>query len=254
MTAHQDCTISLLPNNYFYIYNYGNNHENIFFKQDNYRFFLFRYNQYLSSLLDTLAWTLLDNSFHLLVKFRSDTIILEASKEQFKRVDKTFVENHVWKYKQDIQLLYGEDVDLTSFKNLLNLVQHYQHSPHRKQNNLATELAIWIISQQVRRFLMSYSKAINKQQKRTGSLFQKPFRRRKLDRTSTLRNHMAYIHHLPIRLGQVTNFNEYDWSSYNQHIYQFNDNTQEKSIIQIFSSQQDYIHHHQNYKYLKATP
>ncbi len=59
--------LKLEPGCYYHIYNRGNNGENIFFEDDNYEFFLKRYDQYISPVCDTIAWVLLRNHFHLLV-------------------------------------------------------------------------------------------------------------------------------------------------------------------------------------------
>ncbi len=59
---------------YYHIYNRGNNGQDIFFEEDNFLFFLNRYDQYISPVCDTIAWVLLRNHFHFLifVKNRND--------------------------------------------------------------------------------------------------------------------------------------------------------------------------------------
>jgi putative transposase len=52
---------------FFHIYNRGVNGETIFKEKKNYYFFLEQYKFYCSSILDTLAYSLLKNHFHLLV-------------------------------------------------------------------------------------------------------------------------------------------------------------------------------------------
>ncbi|MDR2204748.1 MAG: hypothetical protein LBE36_01115 [Flavobacteriaceae bacterium] len=59
--------IQLFSDNYYHIYNRGNNGQDIFFDTANYYFFLNRYSQYISPFCDTIAWVLLKNHFHLLV-------------------------------------------------------------------------------------------------------------------------------------------------------------------------------------------
>ncbi|OGU37053.1 MAG: hypothetical protein A2315_11385 [Ignavibacteria bacterium RIFOXYB2_FULL_35_12] len=49
-------------NQFYHIYNRGNNGEKIFYTSENYMFFLKRYDHYLSEFADTYAYCLLPNS------------------------------------------------------------------------------------------------------------------------------------------------------------------------------------------------
>ncbi|MGB0432333.1 MAG: transposase, partial [Bacteroidia bacterium] len=61
----------------------------------------------------------------------------------------------------------------------------------------------------------AYSKAINAQEKRMGSLFMRPFKRRIIDSESYYSEVMRYIHHNPVKHGLMNDFANYPWSSYN---------------------------------------
>lgn len=61
----------LHPHVFYHIYNRGNNRENIFIEERNYRYFLQRYAQYIEPVATTYAYCLLKNHFHLLVRIRS---------------------------------------------------------------------------------------------------------------------------------------------------------------------------------------
>jgi putative transposase len=58
----------LVPGRVYHIYNRGNNRENIFREERNYRFFLERYAHHVGPVTDTFAYCLLRNHFHLLVR------------------------------------------------------------------------------------------------------------------------------------------------------------------------------------------
>ncbi len=60
--------IPLEPDCYYHIFNRGNNRENIFYNQENYRYFLQKYDQYLSRYLDTFCFCLLPNHFRFLAR------------------------------------------------------------------------------------------------------------------------------------------------------------------------------------------
>ena len=55
----------------YHIYNQGNNRRKIFFKRDNYLFFLKKVNTHILPFGDVLAWCLMPNHFHLMVFVRS---------------------------------------------------------------------------------------------------------------------------------------------------------------------------------------
>ncbi len=51
----------------YHIYNQGNNKQNIFFKKENYLFFLRKIRTYILPYADILSWCLMPNHFHLMV-------------------------------------------------------------------------------------------------------------------------------------------------------------------------------------------
>lgn len=81
----------LLEGEYFHIYNRGVNSEDIFKERRNYGYFLQQYNLYCSAAMETLAYALLKNHFHLLVHVKQNvevpryngqgTIRLNASRQ-----------------------------------------------------------------------------------------------------------------------------------------------------------------------------
>ena len=58
----------LLPDQYFHIYNRGNNGEDIFIEEKNYQYFLYLIHRHLLPICDILAYCLLKNHFHLLIR------------------------------------------------------------------------------------------------------------------------------------------------------------------------------------------
>ena len=72
----------LQPGCYYHIYNRGNNRENIFVENRNYPYFLSLYAKHVAPHVDTLAYCLLRNHFHLLIRVKDDA---EQRPERFKR-------------------------------------------------------------------------------------------------------------------------------------------------------------------------
>lgn len=60
------------PGHSYHIYNHANGSENIFREEENYRFFLQQYEKYLSAVVDTYAFCLMPNHFHLLVGVKEE--------------------------------------------------------------------------------------------------------------------------------------------------------------------------------------
>ena len=55
----------------YHIYDRGNNRQDIFLEDRNYRYFLQLYARYVEPVADTYAYCLLRNHFHLLVRIRT---------------------------------------------------------------------------------------------------------------------------------------------------------------------------------------
>ncbi len=53
---------------YYHIFNRGTNRENVFLEERNYRYFLELYGRHVAPTVDTFAYCLLKNHFHLLIR------------------------------------------------------------------------------------------------------------------------------------------------------------------------------------------
>ncbi|MCT8338918.1 transposase [Flavobacteriaceae bacterium TK19130] len=63
---------SIIADNYYHIYNRGNNYENIFIEEMNYAYFLKLLEKYVLEVSEVLAYCLLKNHFHLLLKTKEN--------------------------------------------------------------------------------------------------------------------------------------------------------------------------------------
>ncbi|MEM9829412.1 MAG: transposase [Bacteroidota bacterium] len=185
--------IPLEPDCFYHIFNRGNNRENVFYNQENYRYFLRRYDQYLSSYLDTFCFCLLPNHFHLLVRIKSADDILQQADKDFSGVDSS---------------------------------------------------AEMLVSERFRRFFLSYSKSINKQTKRVGSLFQKPFRRKKVTDSDYLANLVSYIHFNPVHHRVHSDYTSYPWSSYARILNGNPTKLRREELLSWFGGRQGFINFH----------
>jgi len=62
----------LLPGNVYHIYNHANGDDNLFRCEDNYRYFLEKYTLHVYPVVETFAYCLMPNHFHLMVKVRKE--------------------------------------------------------------------------------------------------------------------------------------------------------------------------------------
>ena len=70
----------LEPEKYYHIYNRGVNSQNLFFEDRNYDYFLQKYAEYVYPFVETFAYCLLKNHFHILLRVRSENEIREFLK------------------------------------------------------------------------------------------------------------------------------------------------------------------------------
>src|SRR5690606_5735657 len=63
---------------YYHIYNHANGNENLFRERENYRFFLQQYQKHITPVADTLAYCLMPNHFHLLVRIKEAETLLST--------------------------------------------------------------------------------------------------------------------------------------------------------------------------------
>lgn len=62
----------LIPDATYHIYNRANGSEILFITDENYRFFLQKYNQYISPIAHTYCYCLMPNHFHFLIQIKSE--------------------------------------------------------------------------------------------------------------------------------------------------------------------------------------
>ena len=65
--------MNFIAGNIYHIYNRGNNKQQIFFKDDNYIYFIEKIRKYISPHCDILAYVLMPNHFHLLIHANEQT-------------------------------------------------------------------------------------------------------------------------------------------------------------------------------------
>ena len=67
--------IPLEPNKYFHVYNRSNGNEKMFLNSEHYHFFLRKYREHLTPVVDTFCYCLMSNHFHLLIRVKDEAEI-----------------------------------------------------------------------------------------------------------------------------------------------------------------------------------
>ena len=172
----------LEPDRIYHIYNRGINGENIFKEERNYPYFLTKYAQYIEPIAETFAYCLLKNHFHIVIKTKSETEIVDFYvKKKTKSLNLDDVESSE---SQEIKILSASHIISLQFAFLFN----------------------------------SYAQSINKANNRTGSLFEERFRRILVGTDAYFTELIYYIHANPQKHGFVKDFRAYPHSSYHSHL------------------------------------
>jgi REP element-mobilizing transposase RayT len=103
------------------------------------------------------------------------------------------------------------------------------------------------ISERMRRFFISYSMAINIQEKRKGNLFQRGFKRKIIDDERYLYAVVYYIHSNPVHHKLAKDLKEYPYSSYFQLTNVNETNLCRDEVLGWFNGRENFIKYHSEY-------
>ncbi|WP_396144611.1 transposase [Flavobacterium sp.] len=166
--------LEILEKDHFYhIYNRGINSDTIFSSDDNKSYFLKLFSKYLTDKIEILAYCLMDNHFHFLIKIVDEKNVTQG------------------------------------FSNIFN----------------------------------AYAKAFNKQNDRTGSLFEKIFKRIKIQDENHLRNIIQYVHLNPKHHLDL-NYKTYKYSSFQTIISDKQTKLARNQVLNYFEGIDNFIYCH----------
>jgi putative transposase len=163
---------------FYHVFNRTNNKEKLFISQENHRFFLKKHSEYLSPFSETIAWCLLSNHFHFLIRIKSEELI-----------------------KSNLKLHVAGSLSTTENGFL-------------KGDYSLSEL----IESAYKRFFQSYALAFNKVHNRKGNLFYKPFKRLAIEDDNHFTSVIVYIHTNAVKHRVSDDFRTWQWSSYRSFI------------------------------------
>ncbi|MEL7421552.1 MAG: hypothetical protein AAFN81_01110 [Bacteroidota bacterium] len=109
------------------------------------------------------------------------------------------------------------------------------------------------LEDQFKRLFSSYALAFNKQENRTGSLFQKRFKRVRINSELKLWNILAYIHHNPIHHRYKKEYGHWEFCSYQAYGAEQTSLLAREKVLNWFNidrqkAMQAFLRHHKNFK------
>ncbi len=146
-------TLPLKPNVYYHIYNRGNNREKIFFEERNYFYFPQLYEKYIEPIIDTYAYCLLPNHFHLLVRIKDKSDLTGAKNANLSGLKKPsqYFLNFFNAYSKAINTTYNrvgalfqspfDRIAITSNPQLFQLVAYIHQNPQK--HGLVSDFRKW---------------------------------------------------------------------------------------------------------------
>ncbi len=177
--------VPFTPNNYYHLFNRGNDCQKIFFEQSNYLYFLQGLKKYISPVATIVVYCLMPTHYHIVLRVK-ETQTSEVSREDSKAME-----------------------------------------PFREASEVLTPL-----SRAMKKFLISYTKGMNKRYSRVGTLFQGAFKSKPVRTYNYLLNLCIYIHANPVKDGLVEEIADWPYSNYLDWLGERNGSLVDRQFVQ----------------------
>jgi len=228
--------MDFIENNIYHVYNQGNNQQRIFFNYDNQILFLDKIRKHILPYADVLAWCLMSNHFHIMIYV--NRIVPEIEESDAKRhQEESFAKRHQEGSDAKRLTLLDEqkNVSAVSCQNQTSeIVTATSRQTQFLKNHCSKDHTL---NYSIGIMLSSYTQILNKQQKRSGSLF-RPNTKSECITTcngitpsffntndgTLLNKHLSekeypkvcfdYIHNNPVKAGLVKNPEDWEFSSF----------------------------------------
>ena len=200
----------LQPNCSYHIFNHANGFENIFIEDENYRFFLEKYQQYILPIAETYAYCLLPNHFHLVVRIRRREVLEEV----FRAYNFSKVQN------------FGKVENSGKVEITDNIIEQF-------------------ISKQFANLFSCYTQSFNKVNKRRGSLFLKNFRREPIENKAYFLNAVIYTHRNPVHHAFCDRYTDWSYTSFCEIKERNSQMIEVEKLLRMFGGRDSFIDLHE---------
>ena len=127
------------------------------------------------------------------------------------------------------------------FHFLIRIKSEAEINQHRDLQKVKSSKPVDLyVSKRFSNLFSSYSQAFNKQQHRTGSLFQKRFKRKNIDSEKYLYQLIHYIHNNPVAANLVEKPIDWDFSSYPKLISDKATFLQKKEVLNLYDDLENF--------------
>jgi putative transposase len=202
--------ILLEPGSKYHIYNHAVGSENLFREKKNYRFFLNKLIPRISPFADVLAYCLMPNHFHFIIRIKEKKVLV-----------------NLWQAK------------MKSMKEKRLKINSQETADHFLLDRLMVI--------EFGNFFNSYAQAYNKAYRRYGSLFKESFQRKIVTSDSHLLKLICYVHNNPIAHGFTSRRGKWEHSSYLDILRQLKCFVPVEEVLQLFGDVEDYIFLHDRF-------
>lgn len=235
----------ILGNEYYHIFNRGNNGCRLFFNDINYALFLKMYREFVSPFCDTLSYCLIANHFHLLVKTNASVFVHSNESPGQSNTPGSYTLQQLHDRKVLINhYRWDEPIKLTNVHNHISIQPVNDEALSEGQYVTDKEAVGRIISEQFRKMFLQYALIIKKQENIKGSLFVKPFRRLMIENQDYLEQVLFYIHTNPAKHDIQQDFKTYKYSSYRHILSDKTTFVAKDHVLELFGSIKNFEIYH----------
>lgn len=210
MPSHEpapDRLARFVPGACYHVYNRSDKPGPLFQTEDDLDFFMGKYKLYLGPYVDTFAWCLLEDRFHLCLGIRSMADITEAVLDQ-------------------------PEFERTT-------AQHQFLDALPAERDVHT-----LVERQFLRLFTAYATMFNKRLGRSGNLFRQPFGHMEIPEKA-LPWLLYYLHVDTVRAAGWPDFKEYPWSSYALLASRRPTYLRKKEVIKWFGGMEEFLAFHE---------
>ena len=190
---------------YYHIYNRGINRQKIFKSNCDYLYFLNILSIFADPTAEIYSYALMSNHFHLVLKIKEN--------KDIGYLDSAAINS------KDLKLKWK-----TYFVSI------------KKQKLIRKPVP----KKMIQHFFSTYAKYFNKKYKRTGALFEHPYKRIIIEDEEYLKQLVIYTHLNPIKHGYCQYPSEYRWTSYNSYLSSKPTKLQKETIINLFGDVENF--------------
>jgi len=234
----------LTGGNYYHIYNRGNNRMNLFSIPADYEHFLGLYDKYISPVADILAWVLMPNHLHLLVRIKENVVYKYslATPVANKLIDavgwEKWFEEHKWE-TTDLSAY-----DLSAYAVPDNVENKNKFNADRSGDAVGLILKTPVPYRHFAHLFNAYTRYYHNRTDGCGNLFERPFKRKRITSEEYLKRVILYIHNNPVHHGFSTHPLEYSWSSYLTYVSDKHTELKRETAINWFGNDQNFKSEH----------